>query len=828
MANPWAKRFLIGLLLSGFASLGHAQGSGVERGGALPGPLPLFPSDNWWNTSVADAPVDPRSAGFIQWIQTSGRRRLHPDMGGDTGDSPPDALMYGMPYVVVPGTQPLETVVFEYDDESDHAAPGRPPGYPIPVEARTDPLWVEGGLPGGGDHGDRHLLIVDRDNRLLYELYALRWDAGLARWEAGSGAIFPLDQNLRRPDGWTSADAAGLAILPGLIRYDEVFGPEPIRHAFRMTVRATNGYVYPASHRAGSNASAPPMGTRFRLKAGKDISGYPAHIRKIFQAMKDYGLIVADNGSDMYITGTYDNRWDMSPMLQAFRSLYADDFEVIELGWQPPADDDGDGLPDTWETSLGLSPASSTGMDGAGGDPDGDGLTNLEEWQAGSHPRGFVSRDLAEGATGAFFRTRLALLNPTGTDAHVLLRFQKADGTQVGHALTLGAMRRATLDPSALPGLASVEFSTIMEADTDVLLDRTMTWDGRAYGSHAEAALAQRASRWYLAEGATHSGFDLFYLLQNPNAAGVTIEVTYLLPAPLAPLVRQYAVAARSRYTIWVDHEDAALQATDVSAIVRAMDGSPILVERAMYLGAGGRTFGAGHASAGVTSPATQWFFAEGATGAYFDLYLLIANPDDTTARVRVDYLRPSGPIVTRTYDIAARSRYTVFVDAEDEALGETAVSMLVTVTDGDGVIAERAMWWPGAPPSWREAHNSAGAVSHGTLWGLAEGESGGTSSAETFILIANTSSSAGTVRVRLVFEDSTVADRTYALPASSRFNVAVAADFPEAVGRRYGALVESLGPSPIPIVVERAMYSSAEGVAWSAGTNALATRLVP
>src|SRR5260370_11673446 len=169
-----------------------------------------------------------------------------------------------MPYIVVSASQPKVTVAFDYDDESDHV------GYPIPEQAKTEQKWIEGGLAGNDSRadGDRHMLIVDRDNRILYELYALRWTG---RWEAGSGAVFPLDSNTRRPDGWTSADAAGLEILPGLVRYDEVFGNAPIRHAFRFTVRPTNGYGFPGSHRAGSTAGALPMGARLRLKASKDI-----------------------------------------------------------------------------------------------------------------------------------------------------------------------------------------------------------------------------------------------------------------------------------------------------------------------------------------------------------------------------------------------------------------------------------------------------------------------------------------------------------------------------------------------------------------------------
>jgi hypothetical protein len=288
----------------------------------------VFPATNWWNLDISSAPVDPKSRAIIDWI--SGRtsagstttRRMHPDFG------PPP---YGIPYVGVSGSQALTSVTFTaYGDESDAGAPGRPAGYPIPNEARTQANYIEGAVAGGGNNGDRHLILIDRDRWLLFETFATRWNA---RWEAGSGATFDLSANGRRTDGWTSADAAGLAIFPGLVRQDEVAAATPITHAFRVTTRGTNGYVWPASHRAGSTTGAPPLGTRLRLKASVDISGYPASVRKIFQAMKTYGLIVADNGSDMYVTGTMDARWDNNVLNPAFHSLTADDFEVIVLGW---------------------------------------------------------------------------------------------------------------------------------------------------------------------------------------------------------------------------------------------------------------------------------------------------------------------------------------------------------------------------------------------------------------------------------------------------------------------------------------------------------------
>jgi hypothetical protein len=305
------------------------------QGAALPGPLPLFPADNWWNVDISAAPVDPASATYISFIGAT--RTAHPDFGGDVSTG--SVQVYGFPYVVVDSAVPKVAVQFDYADESDgvnHTTGQSVPFYPIPVEAITQPHWIEGGDPGNVDlrsSADRHLLIVDRDARGLYELYNVFYDG--AQWHAGSGAFFDLTQSARRPDTWTSADAAGLAILPGLVRYDEVFGSDDIRHAFRVTVRATNGYVYPASHRAGNTAGALPMGARLRLKASKNLSGFTPDVQKVFRAMQRYGLIVADNGSDLYISGTYDTRWDNGVLNPAFRALTAADFEIVQLGYQP-------------------------------------------------------------------------------------------------------------------------------------------------------------------------------------------------------------------------------------------------------------------------------------------------------------------------------------------------------------------------------------------------------------------------------------------------------------------------------------------------------------
>jgi hypothetical protein len=319
-----------------FVVLAAAIVSGAATlGGTVPGPLPVFPADNWWNTDISVAPVDPQSAAYISYIGTT--RALHPDFGGDA--SPGSQDIYGFPYIVVDGTVAKQAVQFAYSDESDgvnHTTDVSFPFYPIPAEAITQAHWIEGGQPGNVDlrsSSDRHMLILDSSSRGLYELYNVFYNG--SQWLAGSGAFFDMNADGRRPDGWTSADAAGLAIFPGLVRYDEAFGTAEVGHAFRVTVRSTNGYVYPASHQAGSTSSALPMGARLRLKSTKSLSGFTPEVQRIFRAMQRYGLIVADNGSDMYISGTYDTRWDNGVLNPAFGSLKASDFDVILLGYRP-------------------------------------------------------------------------------------------------------------------------------------------------------------------------------------------------------------------------------------------------------------------------------------------------------------------------------------------------------------------------------------------------------------------------------------------------------------------------------------------------------------
>jgi hypothetical protein len=295
-------------------TLAGAAGAPPKVGGC-----PVFPASNPWNERVDSLPVAQNSAQLIASIGTAAG--VHADFGSGLYDG----SRIGIPYVVVPGAAtPKSRVAFDYADESDKGP------YPLPANVPIE------GQPAHGTEGDRHALIVDRDACRLYELYALRREGG--RWAAGSGAIFNLRSNAVRPAGWTSADAAGLPILPGLARWEGDASTGAIRHALRFTAaRTRRAYVYPARHYASSSTdpSLPPMGLRVRLKASVDISKLPPQARIVAQAMKTYGLILADNGSNWYVTGAPSPRWS-NDQLHALGGLTGGDFEVVDTAGLRP------------------------------------------------------------------------------------------------------------------------------------------------------------------------------------------------------------------------------------------------------------------------------------------------------------------------------------------------------------------------------------------------------------------------------------------------------------------------------------------------------------
>ena len=322
---------LIGINVHGHASnrvrvgIGHIGGGPPDDPPTTPTPPDLgpnaslrgnvpFPHDNPWNQDISSAPVDPNSNNLIASIGTN--VTLHPDFGTFFNGAP-----NGIPYVVVSGSQQQVPINFTlYGGQSDSGP------YPVPTNSP-----IEGGPTSSGD---RHVIVIDRDNWKLYEMfYSFPVNGGLS-WNAGCGAIFDLNSNALRPADWTSADAAGLPIFPGLVRYDEVFEQGEIRHALRFTAQQTRrAYVHPARHFASSdtNSNRPPMGMRVRLKSSFDISTFSPRIQVILRALKKYGMFLADNGSNWFISGAPDPRWNDNE-LRALKTIAGSNFEVVQMG----------------------------------------------------------------------------------------------------------------------------------------------------------------------------------------------------------------------------------------------------------------------------------------------------------------------------------------------------------------------------------------------------------------------------------------------------------------------------------------------------------------
>ncbi len=335
---------------------------------AMPGNIggcPMFPADNIWNRDISDLPGNPNSPYLASIGLSTG---LHPDFGSGLYNGEP----MGIPYIAVPSSQPLVPITFEYAAESD------PGPYPFPPN-----VPIEG---GPNSTGDRHALVVQSGVCKLYETFATYPD-GHGGWTAGSGAMWNLNSNALRPDTWTSADAAGLPILPGLVRYDEV-AAGAINHALRFTVDSSQrAYVWPARHYASSdtNPALPPMGLRVRLKASVDISGYPPDVQVILTALKHYGMIVADNGSSWFISGTQDDRWN-NDTLHTIGGIHGSDFEVVD------------------ESSLMIDPNSGQARQPATATPCGGHFRDVcPDYWAYSYIEALATQGIMSGYLGGFF-----------------------------------------------------------------------------------------------------------------------------------------------------------------------------------------------------------------------------------------------------------------------------------------------------------------------------------------------------------------------------------------------------------------------------------------
>jgi hypothetical protein len=427
---------------------------------------------------------------------------------------------------------------------------------------------------------------------------------------------------------------------------------------------------------------------------------------------------------------------------------------------------------------------------------------------------------LAEGATGSFFDLDVLIANPTGTSAPVVATFLREDGTTVTQNLTVNASSRVTLHVDQIPGLEAQGGVSTVITSTDAIplaVERTMFWDSQYFGSHGGTAVDGPRARWLFAEGSQGFFFSTFVLLANTGASPASVTLTFLREGT-TPFSRVMTIAATSRLTFACGLVP---ELVDTSFSIVVDSSAPIIAERSMYFGTS-RFWDGGHESAGVPEASNSWFLAEGATGPFFETFILVGNPNNAVANVTLTFLTNTGATVARSFAIPANGRLTVNIETQDPSLANVAVS--TTVVSDVPVVAERAMYWPGPPTNWYEAHNSFGTTAVGTRWGLAEGRVGLGRAFQTYILLANTNTTAAQVRVTFLRSNGTTLVRNYTVNPTTRLNVHVNSVAPELVDESFGALIEVT--NAVGISVERAMYSDALGATWAAGTNAVATRL--
>lgn len=419
---------------------------------------------------------------------------------------------------------------------------------------------------------------------------------------------------------------------------------------------------------------------------------------------------------------------------------------------------------------------------------------------------------LAEGATGAFFDFEVLVANPNVVDAPISMTFLKSGGTSVTHNATVPAGSRRTFRIDSVPGLDNTAVSVVITSLSNVPLgvERTMFADPNYYVGHGGAAVDGAATRWYFAEGA-QGFFDTYVLLANANSSQATATVEFLLEGG-SPLTRTYSVGPTSRFNV-VTSQIPELAGKSFSIVVDS--DLPIIAERAMYFGTT-RFWDGAHESPGVTGLSRNWFFAEGATGSFFDTYVLIGNPNEHVASIDVTYLLASGLTINKRHSVPGRSRLTLNLESEHPLLADTAVS--TAISSDLPVVSERAMYWPGEAGAWYEAHNSFGVTSTAPAWVLAEGRIGTPQGFETYILVANPTSSVAQVRATFLRQTGSPVVKRYDIPPTSRFNI-YANQISELSGEQFGALIESL--NGVGIVVERALYWSAFGQFWAGGTSA-------
>jgi hypothetical protein len=428
-------------------------------------------------------------------------------------------------------------------------------------------------------------------------------------------------------------------------------------------------------------------------------------------------------------------------------------------------------------------------------------------------PAGSAQTYYAEGAAG-FFDYRVAVLNTAQSETWLNVSFLREGASPVTRSYSVGGGRRMTISAADVPELEGASFAAVISAPPTVVTERTMRWRlNGADGATGARALSAPSTTWYLAEG--NAGFfDTYVLLANPSATPTVATVDFLLDGG-GVIRRQYSLNGNARYTIWTNQiPELAMRsfATTVTAPV------PILVERAMYFWGPHGAFEGGHASAAVPSGARSWFLAEGSTGAWFETFVLISNPNASAVTATIRYLTPTGVARTEVRTLPATSRTTIPVDGLP-GLGSTDVSCSITATGN--IIVERSMYWPGVPGPWYGAHNSVGITTLRTRWGLGEGEVGGVDGASTYVLLANPGTTTATATVTFYREDDAPITVTRTVPAGSRQTVS-ADSVGMGSGERFGVVVDSTQP----IAVERSIYWNYQGALWTSGTNETGTPL--
>jgi autotransporter-associated beta strand protein len=428
---------------------------------------------------------------------------------------------------------------------------------------------------------------------------------------------------------------------------------------------------------------------------------------------------------------------------------------------------------------------------------------------------------LAEGATGAFFDDDVLIANPTTTEAPVTMTFLLEGGGTVVERRTIAPQSRMTVHVDQIAGLEETSPSVQVTSDNRVplVVERTMFWDPTYYGGHTANAVARPEVRWVFAEG-FQGFFDTYVLIANANPEPAEATITFLREND-TPVVKTVPVGAFARKTIYAgDYSEVVGRAFGI--VVEAT--RPVIAERAMYFASlPGRLWSGGHANTGITSPSTSWFHPEGATGAFFNTFILLSNPQDAAAHVTLRFLLSTGEVIVREKTIEPRQRMTINPATEGDPRLENAA--LSTVVQSDvPIVSERSMYWPGDALPFGEGHNSAGVVSTAMHWGLAEGRVGGPQQFQTYVLLANPATTDAEVTVTFLRENDTPpVVKTYRVPATSRFNIDLAT-VQELQNESFGVRIDVT--NGVDIAVERSLYWNANGVFWAGGTNALAAPL--